>query len=89
MRVVPLVIIIIIIIFIIIIIIIITSDNEDEEVLFSPIIVCLFVCLSVCEQLPDHSFSCGVMKLSGNNCFFFMNGNTERAQCALSRVCIP
>ena len=21
--------------------------------------------------------------------FFFMNGNTERAQCALSRVCIP
>ena len=20
---------------------------------------------------------------------FFMNGNTERAQCALSRVCIP
>ena len=22
-------------------------------------------------------------------CFFFMNGNTERATCALSRVCIP
>ena len=21
--------------------------------------------------------------------FFFMNGNTERAQCALSRVCVP
>ena len=21
--------------------------------------------------------------------FFFMNGNTERAKCALSRVCIP
>ena len=21
--------------------------------------------------------------------FFFMNGNTERAECALSRVCIP
>ena len=21
--------------------------------------------------------------------FFFMKGNTERAQCALSRVCIP
>ena len=21
--------------------------------------------------------------------FFFMNGNTEQAQCALSRVCIP
>ena len=21
--------------------------------------------------------------------FFFMNGNTERAQCALSQVCIP
>ena len=21
--------------------------------------------------------------------FFFMTGNTERAQCALSRVCIP
>ena len=25
----------------------------------------LFVCLSVCEQLPDHNFSCGVMKLAG------------------------
>ena len=25
----------------------------------------LFVCLSVCEQLPDHNFSCGVMKLTG------------------------
>ena len=25
---------------------------------------------------------------SGGN-FFFMNGNTERAQCALSRVYIP
>ena len=24
-----------------------------------------------------------------SNFFFFMNGNTERAQCALSRVCIP
>ena len=24
-----------------------------------------------------------------NNNNFFMNGNTERAQCALSRVCIP
>ena len=22
------------------------------------------VCLFVCEQLPDHSFSCGVMKLA-------------------------
>ena len=22
-------------------------------------------------------------------CFFFMNGNTKRAKCALSRVCIP
>ena len=35
--------------------------------MFSP--VCLFVCLSVCEQLPDHNFSCGVMKLTGINCY--------------------
>ena len=27
--------------------------------------------------------------LSFANFFFFMNGNTERAKCALSRVCIP
>ena len=27
------------------------------------------MCLSVCEQLPDHNFSCGVMKLSGINCY--------------------
>ena len=40
---------------------IITSANEVEEVMFSP----LFVCLPVCEQLPDYSFSCGVMKLPG------------------------
>ena len=44
---------------------VITSANEVGEVLFSP----LFVCLSVCEQLPDHNFSCGVMKLSGINCY--------------------
>ena len=43
------------------VIIIITSDNKVEEVLFSP--------LFVCEQLPDHNFSCRVMKLSGNNCY--------------------
>ena len=41
-----------------------TSANKVGEVMFSP----LFVCLSVCEQLPDHNFSCGVMKLSGINC---------------------
>ena len=28
-----------------------------------------FVCLSVCEQLPDHNFSCGVIKLAGINCY--------------------
>ena len=28
-----------------------------------------FVCLSVCEQFPDHNFNCGVMKLSGINCY--------------------
>ena len=44
---------------------IITSDNEVGEVLFSP----LFICLFVGEQLPGHSFSCGVMKLSGINCY--------------------
>ena len=33
--------------------------------MFSP----LFVCLSVCEQLPDHNFSFGVMKLAGINCW--------------------
>ena len=30
-----------------------------------------------------------VVKTAGYHFFFFMNGNTERAQCALSRVCIP
>ena len=31
-----------------------------------------------------------IFKVVRNNFFFFfMNGNTERAQCALSRVCIP
>ena len=30
--------------------------------------VCLFICLFVCEQLPDDNFSCGVMKLPGINC---------------------
>ena len=44
---------------------VITSDNEVGEVLFSP----LFVCLFVCEQLPDHNFSCEVMKLSGISCY--------------------
>ena len=43
-----------------------TSTNKVGEVMFSPI------CLSVCEQLPDHSFSCGVMKLPGINCYVNM-----------------
>ena len=34
---------------------------------FTP--VCLFVCLFVFEQLPDHSFCCGVMKFSGISCY--------------------
>ena len=38
------------------------------EVMFSP----LFVCLSACEQLPDHNSSCGVMKLAGINCYVNM-----------------
>ena len=36
------------------------------EVMFLPLFVCLFV---VCEQLPDHNFSCGVMKLAEINCY--------------------
>ena len=36
------------------------------SIIFTP---CLFVCLFVCEQFPDHNFSCGVMKLSGINCY--------------------
>ena len=47
----------------------VTSDKEVVEELFSPLFVCLSVCLSVCEQLPDHNFSCGVMKLPGINCY--------------------
>ena len=40
-------------------------EKSLAEVMFSP----LFVCLSVCEHLPDHNFSCGVMKLAGINCY--------------------
>ena len=32
----------------------------------------LFVCFSVCEKLPDHNFSCGVMKLAEINCYVNM-----------------
>ena len=35
---------------------IITSANEVGEVMFSP--------LFVCEQLPDHNFSCGDDEIS-------------------------
>ena len=50
---------------------IVTSANEVGKVLFSPLFVCLSACLSVClvcEQLPDHNFDCGMMKLPGINC---------------------
>ena len=42
----------------------VASANEVGEVMFLQ----QFVGLSVCEQLPDYNFSCGVMKLAGINC---------------------
>ena len=37
----------------------------------------------------DHKLRCTNCNQLGHKSFFFMNGNTERAQCALSLICIP
>ena len=42
------------------------ANKVGRRLCFRP---CLCVCLSVCEQLPDHNFNCGVMKLAGINCY--------------------
>ena len=41
------------------------------------------------DLLPGVMLTLNEMTQDQHGFFFFMNGNTERAQCALSRVCIP
>ena len=47
-----------------------TFANEVEGLCFHPcMFVCMVECVSVCEQVLDHNFSWGVMKLPGINCY--------------------